>query len=108
LLRYCRLCVSGTVKVHDVYWDGKEEHGLADGPDGKPRVFGSKGEKAAYLKERGLVEAGDRIRGSFPTVEEPPKVDSRAAVREALRKVAQTPAHKRREEFLRITQGRGR
>jgi hypothetical protein len=110
-LRYCRFCISGTAKVVDVYWDGKEEHGLADGPDGKPRVFSSRGEKAAYLKERGLMEAGDRIRGSYPTLEEPKRTDGKAAVKEALRKVAEMSPDYRRQEYLRLkheAQQRGR
>lgn len=56
--------LSGSI-IPDVYWDGKPEYGLADGPDGKPMTFGSKREKAVYLKSRGLREAGDRLRGSF-------------------------------------------
>lgn len=108
-LRFCRFCIAGTVTVPDVFWKpGFEEHGLADGPDGKPRVFGSKAEKAAYLKERGLQEAGDRVRGSFPTVEEAPKRDGREEVRSALREVARISPDYRHQEYLRITKGRGR
>lgn len=88
--RYCKSCRSGTIEAPDVYWDGKEEHGLADDPvTGKPRVFLSRGQKAAYLKERGLSEAGDRYHGA-PATMETTKKDSRQSrelVRSALREV---------------------
>jgi hypothetical protein len=87
----------------DVFWDGSLEHGLADGPDGKPRVFSSKREKAAYLKEHGLQEAGDRVRGSYPTVEAPQRKDSREEVKEALRAVGRMSPDRRRQEYLRLT-----
>lgn len=67
---YCDRCgdMPATV-IPDVYWDGTEEHGLADDPKtGKPMVFSSKGEKARYLKEHHLIEAGDKIHGSNPSI----------------------------------------
>lgn len=62
---YCEKCGDvGHVVLHDVFWDGKPEENLADGPDGKPIVFISRGQKARYLKERGICEAGDRFHGA--------------------------------------------
>lgn len=108
ILRFCRHCVTGTVGVPDVYWDGKEEHGLADDErTGKPRVFSSKAEKAAYLKERGLQEAGDKVRGSYPTIEEPKRRDSREDVRRAIAEVKKMSPDYRRQKFFEITK-RGR
>lgn len=89
--------------VPDVYWDGKPEINLADGPDGKPRTFSSKGEKSRYLKEHGLIEAGDRVRGSLVTgLESPARKDSREQVREALHRVKSMGRDVRRQEVLRI------
>lgn len=92
----------------DVFFDGKPEHGLADDPrTGQPIVFQSKSAKAAYLKERGLMEAGDRVRGSYPSVLGQPKRDTRPEVREALHKVRQMSPDRRHQEFLRIRKGAG-
>lgn len=102
----CRLCRKPRGGVPDVYWDGKPEEGLADDPvTGKPRVFGSKGEKAAYLKERGLQEAGDRMNGAPPSIlsQAPQRTDSRHEVRMALKKVREMGRDVRRQEYLRIT-----
>lgn len=94
----------------DVYWKpGMEEHGLPDDPKtGKPRVFGSKGEKAAFLKANGLVEAGDRMRGSHATIfrDQAPKENPREAVMKALSEVGKMGKDFRRQEFLRISKGR--
>lgn len=60
---YCNVCGElGALYVPDVYFDGKPEKNLAD-VNGKPVEFLSKGQKAKYLKERGMVEAGDRVKG---------------------------------------------
>lgn len=77
---------------------------MADDPvTGKPRVFLSKGHKARYLKERGLMEAGDKVRGAFaPAVDHPQKQDNRALVAEALHQVKQMGRDYRRQEYLRI------
>lgn len=99
------------VTVPDVYWDGKPEHGLADDPvTGKPRVFASRAEKAAYLKERGLVEAGDRTGGAFRTPGMAEGVDRRdpEIARRALAKVAQMGQDVRRQEYYRILKESGR
>ena len=104
-LHYCRACIRPAVSMPDVYWDGKPEEGSADDPvTGKPRIFSSKGEKAAYLRERGIVEAGDRVHGSFPSVTDvQPKQDTKEIVREALQKVKQMGRDYKRQEYLRIT-----
>lgn len=94
-----------SVGVPDVYWDGKPEHGLADDPlTGKPRVFSSRQEKAAYLKERGLSEAGDRVRGAYVTPGSAQGVDRRdpEIARRALHQVGQMGADVRRQEYYRI------
>ena len=94
----------------DVYWDGKEEHGLPDDPKtGKPMVFGSKFEKARYLKEHNLVESGDRIRGGHATIfrDTPKQDDSMEAVNKALAFVKQMGSDRRREEFRKILKSGG-
>ena len=112
-LRFCRYCCDSKASVPDVFWDGRPEINLADGPDGNPLTFSSKHEKARYLKANGIMEAGDKVRGSFPTVtNNPQRVDMRDAARKALAQVKQMGKDVRRQEFLRITkeaqQTRGR
>lgn len=104
---YCDRCGDfGKTTVHDVYWKpGFEEHGLADDPNtGKPIVFGSKGEKAAYLKAHGLKEAGDRMGGAPATVlgHSVPQDNPREAAIQALAEVKKMGKDYRRQEFLRI------
>jgi len=106
--RVCRSCRGrSSVSFPDVYFDGKPEENLADDPHtGKPRVFSSRGEKAAYLRERGIMEAGDLIHGApYSTSGNPGKVDSRHEVRMALKKVKEMGKDVRRQEYLRITKG---
>lgn len=108
--RFCRICRSPKVGVSDVYWDGKPEENLADGPDGKPRVFSSKGEKAAYLKSRGIREAGDRVHGAPLMVSKqaiPPVVDSRHEVKMALKQVKEMGRDVRRQQYLKIIKENG-
>lgn len=103
--RYCRFCANGSAAVADVFWDGKPEENLADGPDGKPRVFGSKGEKAAYLKSRGLMEAGDRHHGapmSFAKNQERRPHDSKHEAAMALKHVREMGKDVRRQEYFRV------
>lgn len=106
--RFCRHCKSGTVEFADVYWDGKPEINLADDPlTGQPRVFLSKGQKASYLKERGLREAGDRIHGApieMTKVER--KYDSRHDVKMAIKQVKEMGKDVRRQAYLKILKER--
>ena len=91
--------------VPDVYWDGTPEHGLPDDPQtGQPRIFSSKGEKARFLRENNLVEAGDKVHGSFPTVlgETLERGDAREQAQAALHFVSQMGKDRRRQEYLRI------
>lgn len=111
ILRYCRSCRTPKAAVPDVYWDGKPEINLADDPNtGKPRVFGSKAEKAAYLKERGLIEAGDRKHGApiEMTKESEERSNSRDEVRKALQKVRNMGQDVRRQEYLKLIKERQR
>lgn len=106
--RLCRGCRSGTTsKVVDVYFDGKPEENLADDPrTGKPRVFSSKGEKAAYLKFKGLMECGDSVHGApvqLAPNQERKAVDSRHEVQMALKRVREMGRDVRHQEYLRIT-----
>lgn len=79
----------GPLALPDVFWDGMPEHGLADDPvSGGPRVFLSRGQKARYLKEKGLVEAGDRIRGSNLTSRSGPAAADKASARARNRDLA--------------------
>lgn len=78
---------------------------MADDPKtGKPIVFGSKAEKAAYLKAHGLKEAGDRIGGAPATVlgHSVPRDNPREAAMKALAEVGKMGKAYRRQEFLRI------
>lgn len=105
LERYCRSCRNPISTVHDVYWDGKPEINLADDPStGKPIVFSSKGEKARYLKERGLVEAGDRKHGApiEMVVEEKKESRSKEDVMRALQHVRNMGKDYRRQQYLKI------
>jgi hypothetical protein len=106
MLRYCKICRTVRASVPDVYWDAKPEENLADDPrTERPRVFSSKGEKAAYLKSRGLMEAGDRVHGapvSFMHNQNRKVVDSKAEVQAALQKVKKMSPDYRRQEFLKI------
>lgn len=106
--RYCRNCKSGTPLVADVYWDGKPEINLADDPvTGKPRVFASKGQKAAYLKERGLMEAGDRLHGApVEMARLSRKTDSRHEVKMAIKQVKEMGQDVRRQAYLKILKER--
>ena len=93
----------------DVYWDGKPEHGLADDPiTGKPRVFGSRAEKAQYLRDHNLQEAGDRQGGS-PLTPRPMEVSDfgqapvdRESALKALHHVRQMGQDVRRQAYLKI------
>lgn len=109
--RFCKECRRPKAGVPDVFFDGRPEEGLADDPNtGKPRVFFSKGEKAAYLKERGLMEAGDRYHGSPVEIHknQNQKTDTRHEVKMALKKVKEMGRDVRRQEYLRICKEGGR
>jgi hypothetical protein len=108
---YCDRCGEvSSVAAPDVFWDGKEEHGLADDPaTGRPRVFGSKGEKARYLRERNLSEAGDRVNGAPPSAASLESGRDRGmSAEQALRIVSQMGRDVRRQEFNRIMKESGR
>lgn len=104
LTRLCGDCRRGNIFSPDIFWDGKPEENLADDPiTGKPRVFISKGQKSAYLKERGLQEAGDRVHGApVSFVGKSPKVDSHHEVMMALKKVKEMGKDVRHQEYLRV------
>lgn len=111
--KYCKDCHRPKAGMADVFFDGKPEINLADDPlTDKPRVFFSKGQKAAYLKSRGIMEAGDRVHGApvetFKNQIQKPSVDSRDAARKALHHVKQMGQDVRRQEYLRIIKERQR
>lgn len=110
--RFCKECRSPRNFVPDVYFDGKPEENLADDPNtGKPRVFLSKGQKASYLKERGLMEAGDKVHGapySFSQNQNRVVVDSKDEVFKSIKKVREMGRDARRREYLKIVSQRGR
>lgn len=102
---FCDRCGdAGRAALPDVYWDGTAEHGLADDPrTGQPRVFASKGEKARYLRERGLVEGGDKIHGATPfSTGSGPRENPRDVAMKALHHVKQMGRDQKRKEILRI------
>lgn len=98
---------AGPVYAPDVFWDGKPEENLADGPDGKPITFLSRGQKARYLKEKGIYEAGDSFHGAAFTgiVSESKEEKTRRTsdlVRQARKKVESMGKDVRRREVLKI------
>ena len=103
-LRFCRNCRTVRVSFPDIYFDGKPEENLADDENGKPRVFASKGQKASYLKERGIMEAGDRVHGAPVQVSRnvPRGEDSSNAAKMALKKVREMGKDVRRQAYLKI------
>lgn len=106
--RFCKDCRKPKAGLPDVFFDGKPEENLADDPHtGKPRVFSSKGEKAAYLKERGIREAGDRYHGAPFASGNKPSVDSKHAVKMALKQVREMGADVRRQAYLKVVKEGG-
>ena len=102
----CEKCgFTGNVWLPDVYFDGKPEENLADGQDGKPRVFSSKRDKAIYLKQQGIVEAGDTVRGApISSMDKSVRKDpfSRERIAESRAQVKKMGVDFRRQEVLRI------
>lgn len=108
-VEFCERCGDLlTLSFSDVYWDGKPEPCLADDPrTGQPRVFLSRAQKAQYLKENGLREAGDRVRGApkhYDHSNSHPvdRAANREAARKALAEVRKMGAQYRRDKFLEI------
>lgn len=110
-LEWCNVCTATTAySIPDVYWDGKVESNLADA-HGNPAVFTSKRDKARFLKEKGLSEVGDRVRGgtAFDHVFEKKTPDVKAIrqeVRESFQMVRQMGPDRRRAEINKILQRR--
>ena len=108
----CEKCGdAGNVWLPDVYFDGKPEENLADGPDGKPRSFASKRDKAIYLKSQGICEAGDTFHGApFTSLVSEDRESRRRRIKqevvEARRKVQSMSPEYRHNEFMRIMGGR--
>lgn len=103
--RFCKDCKNGSATVHDVYFDGKPEENLADDPiTGRPRVFSGRSEKAYYLKERGLREAGDRVHGAPVVIHQNQnrRVDTKVEVQKALRQVKEMGQDVRRQAYLKV------
>ena len=103
-LECCDRCgQTGSAFVPDVYWDGKPEINLADDPvTGQPRTFASKGEKARYLQERGLCEAGDKFHGAPFTGVTTKTNNNREIVRNAIKWAKGLGIDQRRQELLKI------
>jgi len=105
---FCDKCGNaGNLSFPDVYFDGKPEENLADGPDGKPITFLSRGHKARYLKEHGISEAGDRFHGAPFTTLGKEDVEGRKrawnnSVAESRRKVESMGRDVRRQAILKI------
>ena len=110
-IEWCDTCsTTSSSGVPDVYWDGKPEKNLVD-DHGKPMEFLSKGHKARWLKEKGLVEAGGRFHGgtAFDGVFEKKTLNREAIrmeVRESLRKVRAMSRSERSREVTKILQQR--
>ena len=107
----CDRCGSvGSATLPDVYWDGTPEHGLADDPKtGQPRTFASKMEKARYLMERGLREAGDTFHGAPASVltMEPPKEGANDTALKALKHVRNMGLEEKRKAYKKILKENG-
>ena len=106
LKRFCKSCRNPRTYIPDVYFDGKPEENLANDPNtGAPRVFSSPRQKASYLKERGLMEAGDKFHGApvtFSQNQNRPVVNSKEEVFKAIKKVREMGRDARRREYLKI------
>jgi len=105
IIQICNYCADfGSSSVYDVYWDGKPEINLADDEKtGNPRVFSSKKEKYFYLKEKGLVEAGDRVHGApVSHSKEVANLDSRHEVKKVLKFLKEMGIDQRRQEYLKV------
>lgn len=66
LLDSCDRCGNHeATTIHDVYWPGHPHYNsqLVD-KFGRPILITSKAHKARILKEKGLIEAGDTVRGA--------------------------------------------
>jgi len=62
----CNFCgFNGSSTVADVYYPGPHSCENITDDKGTPIQFTSKGHKARVMRERGIMEAGDRIRGSY-------------------------------------------
>jgi hypothetical protein len=62
----CNFCSAFTgPDIQDVYFPGPHTCQNITDKDGKPMFFSTRSEKARALKERGMSEAGDRIRGAY-------------------------------------------
>lgn len=109
---YCDRCGEmPKMGLPDVYWDGTAEHGLADDPrTGQPVTFASRAQKARYLKERNLFEAGDKVHGApASSVSRGMGQDnSGEVVARALKHVREMGADRRRQEYQRILNQSGR
>jgi hypothetical protein len=89
--------------IPDVYWDGKPEIDLADDPvTGRPRVFGSRGEKARYLKERGIYQVDKSHKLRAPDVPQGTKEESRDKIRQTLAEIKNMGIDYRRQQYLKI------
>ncbi len=110
-IEYCNVCTGTTAySIPDVYWDGRVEKNLVD-HRGNPVTFTSKRDKARFLKEKGLSEAGDRVRGgtAFDGVfdrRRPDKNTIRKEVHESIQMVRQMSPDKRRAEIKRFVEQR--
>lgn len=105
-LKFCRTCRTVRAGFPDIYWDGSPEENLKNDPiTGKLPVFLSKGQKAAYLKERGMMEAGDRVHGAPVQVSANnpnPVFDSRNEVKMAMKKVMEMGKDQRHQSYLKL------
>lgn len=112
MLECCDRCgTAKSVAMDDVFWDGKPEINLADDPvTGKPPVFGSRQEKARYLKKRGLVQVDGRNHGGLGYGQQSGAVDDwRPKIRETRKMVESMGRDVRRQKIWKMikeTQGR--
>ncbi len=69
--KFCKDCVTGTVKVKDVYYGygsgTHTEENICDPKTGKPIPFSSKRGKWEAMQKAGVAEVGDRVHGARST-----------------------------------------
>lgn len=53
------------LEYSDVYFPGPHSCQNITDDNGKPVFFETRSQKAQYMREKGIQEAGDRIRGSY-------------------------------------------
>ena len=99
--QFCNECAGVSPSgISDVFWDGKANPNLTDNM-GRPMEFLSRGHKARWMKEKGIEERGDLVKGSRwnpwdGAPSKPTPTEAKQQVREAVDKAITQVNHKYR------------